>query len=192
MELFLCSDQLCWSRGTQPRHAGSVDLYLCPRTERQCCTACSALLCTVSEKWSKEVFFFISLRAFSELIFLPISSHSALFYFLWGSRQDVHDDVQTLAERSPWQGIEASTSALGWNERQLGYLCRSTIPGTNCVHKRCNGNKHVCLDEAGTLLWVQISLFAWNSGYLQACLAHAVGVSLTAEVWKPQRGFSAL
>lgn len=28
MELFLCSNQLCWSRGTQPCHAGSVDFYL--------------------------------------------------------------------------------------------------------------------------------------------------------------------
>lgn len=56
---------------------------------------------------------------FSELIFLSISSHLALFYFLWGSRQDVHDDVQTLAECSPGQGTETSTSLLGWDGREV-------------------------------------------------------------------------
>lgn len=35
----------------------------------------------------------------------------------------------------------------------------------------------MCLEGAVTLLWVQISLFAWNSAYRR--LAHAVGVPLT-------------
>lgn len=67
----------------------------------------------------------------------------------------------------------------GGMKGRWGTYAEAQFLGLMRVHKRCNGNKHVCLDGAGTLLWVQISLFAWNSVCLQACLAHAVGVSLT-------------
>lgn len=63
-----------------------------------------ALCCVDQSSWTvtpnRPVVFFPYFLAFSEVIFLSLSPHPALFYFLWGSRQDVHDDVQTVAECS--------------------------------------------------------------------------------------------